>query len=149
MKLHWERTPQKDVLVGIVLAVLVGFLFSRALATEGATVERKSTPFQTHANMLLVRVTLNRDKAPTIDRVEKLESGRVTVTTSGANKIELLDQSGSAVYSQTFEVLFLRVSDPPEVIESLPSLFVLPYDEKVRRVRVTTPNGTAEYTLEG
>jgi hypothetical protein len=111
-------------------------------------VEQKSVPFETHPNMLLVRTTLHRERPPTIDRVEKLESGRVSVTAPGANTLQLLDASGNVLYCQSFDVRFARTTDPPEILDSLSLLFVVPYGDQVKRVRVTTPNGSADFLLE-
>ena len=139
-----------DAALGLAMALLAAYLFSHVPALAGDGVGQKSARFETHANMLLVRVTLYRTAAPTIDAVEPLAEGRVTLTAAGPNGLELLDAGGNVVFSQSFAAYFVQGGEPPRVVDRVQMLFVAPYGEKIKRVRVTTPaNGAAEAAVEG
>jgi hypothetical protein len=145
---RFARTWRIDLAAGVLVALLAGLAFREVAGGQGATFEEKGEPFKTHANMLLVRATINRDTPPAIERVEKLAQGRVTQLLPGPNKVEVLDEAGNVLYSQSFGVRFLLTTDPPRDLESVTALFVLPYDEKVKSVRVTTEKGAAEAPVE-
>jgi hypothetical protein len=150
MKLQWRivRSPRNDALIGVAIALMAGFFLNLTLSTQATSVEEKSTPFATHANMLAIDLTLNRNQPPKLERATRLESGRVTLTTPGDNTLLLLDANGKTLYAQSFGADFMIASEPPVMLDSLPLIFVVPYTNQVRRVRLLTPNGPAELAIE-
>lgn len=133
-----------DALLGLVVALLVGALVRQVLpATSG--IARKGILFETHPEMLLVRVTLFANATPVIDSVELLTQGRVTMTRPGPYGLELLDADGRVLFSQGFDVVFVEPGEPPLPVDRVQQLFVAPWSAEVRRVRVSSPShGVAE-----
>lgn len=142
-----KRTPARDALCGIVTALLAGALLSMAFSAQQG-LQAKTEPFETHAGMLLIELTLYRNAPPQIARVEKLAQGRVTALTPGDDMLELLDAQGNTLYTTTFKPNFLRATHLPVPTDQVTLLLVAPYDSRVKDVRVTTSQGVTVFHME-
>lgn len=129
----------------LLVGALAAFLLRYGLVGPGASLQQKSVPLQTHANMLMVRCAFYPETPPEIKELELLEEGRVTlISVEGDYAIELLDQEGQVRYRQAFKVVFVEMTDPPSLLDQVERVFVLPYSPEVRTVRLVTPQGQIE-----
>lgn len=132
----------------LIVGAIAAFLLSYAFAEMAPPLQEKSQPLQTHPEMLLVQCAFYPEDSPTIEEIEYLEQGRITlVAAEGDYAIELLDQEGQVLYRQRFDILFMSMGDPPVLADQVDKTFVVPYNKEVTSVRLVTPQGQTEATL--
>lgn len=140
--------PLRAQIFGSFLAALLcGALLSLAFSPAQSELERKSQPFTTQAGMLAVSLRLHRQAAPEILVLQPLESGRISTLLPGDYALELLDGQGRSLYSLPFQAVFLRSGEPPELLDELRLVLVIPLTSQARSVRLSGPQGQAEMAL--
>jgi hypothetical protein len=131
-----------SVIVILALALIPtggqGWLFP---ASDQETVDDKAVPYTTHEKMLLVSVTIFRDRAPLVEDLTILPQGRASLPADGENRIELLDEQDLVIHTFTFPVDFLSTAHGGEESTEVMRTYILPYDDRAWRIAVTTPAG--------
>lgn len=131
-----------------MVGLLIGFIMdqparSTVSPTLAPTPLASPAPFVTRGNVLLITVTLRREAAPTIKQIAPLDQGRITATTSGNYSLALLDASNTSLYQLNFQPNYLSAGEPPELLDEVTLTFIIPAMPNMKRVVLTTPNGTA------
>lgn len=120
---------------------------SATAAAPTATAVLTPKPFVTLPGVWMARVTVNRGAAPVIERVTALEQGRITAASEGENLAEVLDLQKQVMYSVPFKVSF-QVGEPPQQLEAVTLVLMLPKLEGEKYIRIQTAAGEAIYELE-
>jgi hypothetical protein len=103
-------------------------------------------PFVTLPGGLMVRVKFSRTDAPQVEKIIHLDQARITVFPKGDDRIEILNESGQTLYSQSFLIEYLD-GDPPKPVDSKTMIFVLPSVKGAAEVVITTSNGKVNYEI--
>lgn len=95
---------------------------------------------------LLVRVKFFRNDIPQVEKMIRLDQMRSINFPPGNDRIEILNQSGQVLYSQSFLIEFLD-GDPPRPVDSKTVIFVLPSTQGAAEIVITTSNGKVNYDV--
>jgi len=146
----------KRLVIELLLAGMVVLALAFAL-TGGAgwitppvtpgTVEEKALPYVTHKEMLLISVTIYKDRPPVIVDLALLPEGRASPSSGGQDTIDLVDERGQVVYTFAFVPDFQSTAIGAEEVTEVSYSFVLPYDNRAQKVVVTTAAGQTSQLL--
>ena len=128
----------------VVLAIVLILTGGQGWVIQGPeqqSIDEKSTPRSTQPEMLLVSMTIYKDRDPSIDELAILPQGRASMPGDGENKIELLDEQDQVIYLFWFPADFLSSAHGAEESTEAASTYIIPYDERAVRIAVTTPAG--------
>lgn len=141
--------PQKfQIALTLMIGLLIGFMMDQPARspvppTSAPTPLASPAPFITRGDVLLITATLRREAAPTIKQIAPLDQGRITATTSGNYSLTLLDASNTSLYQLNFQPNYLSAGEPPELLNEVTLMFIIPSTPNMKRVVITTPNGVA------
>ncbi len=130
-----------------LVGLLIGCLLSLAFPATPSEIERKAQPFTTQEGMLLVRIRVHRNAPPEILAVQPLAEGRATATTEGDYALSLLDARGRILLTRAFTVTFVLPGEPPRATDTVETLLIVPVTPEVTMLRLSAPQGAAEYQL--
>jgi hypothetical protein len=108
--------------------------------TSTITLTPPPQPYVTLPGAWLVQFHLFRSGPPVIDEPVRVSEGRLTSLVAGENKIQILDKMDEVIYEQTFHVEFLS-GDPPQPVDEITQIFVLPVIESAKTIVIITPQG--------
>jgi len=145
-------SPKMLVSLGLMTGLVIGYFFAGpipgnaniAISTPTSTLPPQH--FVTLPGAWMVRFQLFRDKAPTVDSLTRIDQGRLTVLQSGQNKIQILDANSQVIYEQSFQVEFMR-GDPPQPVDSITQIIVLPNIDNAHTLVIITPQGETRHDI--
>lgn len=165
---------QKQIFFGILFALTAGFLmagggqisfdpgvtvstplvgtqtgvpvFTSLPTTVTPTAVFTPGPFVTISGVRMVRIIINRNDPPIIERVTLLETGRITPDGEGDNHIQVLDNQESVLYTLQFPTSF-QVGEPPQFLDSITMVLFLPRLEGEKFIRVQSRAGEVIYEI--
>lgn len=118
-----------------------------ATISPTASMTPQPSPYVTLPGAFMLKVTFYQGKAPVVNTVLQLESGRLTDTQPGDCSIRIIDQEGSILYELSFQPTFLA-GEPLVEKDEIQMLFVLPNIDGAAAIIVTTTVGEVVYELE-
>jgi len=92
--------------------------------------------FEDLNNLVKVVFELTDKDEVTFEEVSLLEDGRISLTPAGDYSVQLFDKTGKILYELPFNAIFFIMGNPPEKIESMKFVFVLPRKEGTAKVAV-------------
>jgi hypothetical protein len=146
LPIQWSLTLLLGLVLGYVFQPVTKDLPPVLIApTEPIVVLTSSpAPFVNLPGGWLVRITFHRQASPEIVKVIHLDQARLTTLPQGTNQIQVLDESGLTLYTQSFQVEFLA-GDPPKPVDQKDMVFVLPSLEGASQIIVQSSNGKDIY----
>lgn len=140
------------VALGLLIGLVIGYFFAGPIpgsANAGSstpTLTLPPQPFVTLPGAWMVRFQMFRSKAPEIISLTRIEAGRLTILQPGENKIQILDSYSQVAYEQSFQVEFMH-GDPPQPVDEITQIFVLPVIDGAHTLVIVTPQGQTRYEI--
>jgi hypothetical protein len=135
------HSRRREALVALLVALALAIVVHCAVPGRGTGVGLEL--FHTHRSGILVQFTLYPDRAPTIETANRIGESRITTLAPGDNVIRLEARNGVVLYERFFAATFYRMADPPQMIDRLQLVIVLPDVARAERVVVVSSAGEA------
>lgn len=131
----------------LIIGLLLGYIIDQSSSSTvvPAVSPQPSVspaPFTTRGSVLVVTIVSRRESPPSIKQVTTIEQGRLTPNTSGNSTLTLLDATSATLYKLNFQPNYLSPGEPPDLLNEVTLLFIIPSAPTMKRITVTSPNGS-------
>jgi len=93
--------------------------------------------FEDLSDLLKVIFEITDKDEVTFEEISGLGEGRISITPAGDYSVQVLDAAGKILYELEFNAVFFIMGNPPEKIDSMKFVFVLPRKEGSASIAVT------------
>lgn len=137
---------QMQFFLGLLLALLLGWIYETPLVVIEQ--EALSVPlFKDLSGGWRVEVRFSKDKPPEILEVQVLEEIRLTpVSNPGDYLVAVLDKNGQELYSQKFNVYFMRTGSSLS-LDVVDMTLILPFFNNVSEIVIRSPQGEVHHVI--
>src|SRR5687767_4839506 len=106
------RRLRDQILLSLVVALAVAVVLANAESIN-AREGRRTEPYRTQRDMLLLAFTVYPDRAPEIQETAVVPEGRITVLPPGEHHYRLEAEDGAILFEQPFQANFFLTTHPP------------------------------------